>query len=166
MGLAIARTAGQSLAQTISDHLWVPMGAETEANVTVDPAGTPLADGGISASLRDFARFGQTMANDGIAGGRQVIPMAWVHDVRHGDHGRFDDQSREFMPNGRYRNMFWIRDRDRPVHLSLGIFGQFIYVDPEKELVVVRLSSWPDSLSDEHHSNTIRAIDAIAKELS
>ena len=65
------------------------------------------------------------------------------------------------MPNGRYRNMFWIRDQDQPIHLSLGIYGQFIYVSPNDELVIVCLSSWPDALNDELHSNTMRAIDAI-----
>lgn len=166
LGLVIARVTGLTLAQAISHHLWVPIGAATEADITVDPAGTAVASGGISASLRDFARFGQTMLDDGRTGGRQVIPEAWIRDVRHGPHGRFDDQSREFMPNGRYRNMFWIRDADRPAHLSLGVFGQFIYVDPEKRLVVVHLSSWPEFLSEERHSNTIRAIDAIAAEIA
>ncbi|NDW46061.1 serine hydrolase [Ruegeria sp. PrR005] len=166
LGVLIARVSGQSFARTVSEVLWAPMGAETGAYVTVDRNGTPLADGGICASLRDCARFGQTMLDGGRAGGRQVIPSAWIEDVRGGDHGRFDDQSREFMPNGRYRNMFWIRDVARPVHISLGIYGQVIYVDPEHELVVACQSSWPESLSDSRHSNTMRAIDAIAAALS
>lgn len=165
LGLAISRITGLTLAQAISAHVWAPMGAENDADITVDPAGTGLADGGVSATLRDFARFGQTMLDGGIAGGRQVIPRPWVDDVRSGAHGRFDNQSREFMPNGRYRNMFWIQDHDRTTHLSLGVFGQFIYVSPERDMVVAKLSSWPDFLSDEHHSNTMRAINAIAAEL-
>ena len=165
LGLMIERVSGMPLARTLSDLLWAPMGAEQDAYVSVDRDGTALADGGICATLRDTARFGQTMLDGGRAGGRQVIPAAWVEDVRHGDHGRFDDQSREFMPNGRYRNMFWIRDVARPVHISLGIYGQFIYADPDGELLVTCLSSWPEALSDSGHSNTMRAIDAIAAEL-
>jgi CubicO group peptidase (beta-lactamase class C family) len=161
LGVLIARVEGRSLASVMSDLLWAPMGAAHAAYVTVDRDGTALADGGICATLRDFARFGQTMLDNGRAGGVQVIPESWIEDVRAGDHGRFDDESREFMPNGRYRNMFWIRDAARPVHLSLGIYGQFIYVSPEDDLVVVCLSSWPDALSDALHSDTIRAIDAI-----
>ena len=141
------------------------MGAEAAAYVTVDRDGTALADGGICATLRDFARFGQTLLDDGQAGGRQVIPRTWIKDVRHGKHGRFDDESREFMPRGRYRNMFWIRDETQPIHICLGIYGQFIYVSPDQDLVVVCLSSWPEALSDERHSDTMRAIDAIAAEL-
>lgn len=165
LGLAIARATGQHLAQVVSEQLWAPMGAANDANLTVDSAGTPLADGGISATLRDFARFGQTMLDDGRVGDRQVIPKAWIDDVRHGDHGLFDNRGRGILPNGRYRNMFWIRDENGPVHISRGIFGQFIYVDPERALVVVQLASWPESLSDRRHADTMRAIDAIAAHL-
>ena len=165
LGVLIARVTGQTLAQAISDLLWSPMGAEAAAYVTVDREGTALADGGICATLRDFARFGQTMADDGRVGDRQVVPEAWVQDVRHGDHGRFDDECREFMPNGRYRNMFWIRDETKPIHFSLGIYGQFIYVSPQEGLVIVCLSSWPEARSDARHSNVVRAIDAIAAKI-
>lgn len=166
LGFAISRITGLTLAQAISKFIWVPMGAMYNASITVDANGTGLGDGGMCATLRDFARFGQTMLDDGIANGRQVIPAAWVDDVRNGAHGRFDGQSREFMPNGCYRNMFWIQDKAHQTHLCLGVFGQFIYVSPERDMVVAKLSSWPDFLSEEHHSNTMRAIDAIASELS
>ncbi|MBO6775140.1 MAG: serine hydrolase [Marinibacterium sp.] len=165
LGFTISRLTGLSLAEAISVFLWAPMGAENPACITVDPAGTGLGDGGMCATLRDYARFGQTMLDNGLANGRQVIPADWVADVRSGDHGRFDDQSREFMPNGRYRNMFWIQDADRMTHMSLGVFGQFIYVSPERDMVVVQLSSWPEFLSSERHSNTMRAINAIAAEI-
>ncbi len=165
LGFAISRLTGLSLAEAISVFLWAPMGAENPACITVDPAGTGLGDGGMCATLRDYARFGQTMLDNGLVDGRQVIPADWVADVRSGDHGRFDDQSREFMPNGRYRNMFWIQDADSMTHMSLGVFGQFIYVSPEWDMVVVQLSSWPEFLSPERHSNTMRAINAIAAEI-
>ena len=138
LGFAISRLTGLSLAEAISVFLWTPMGAENPACITVDPAGTGLGDGGMCATLRDYARFGQTMLDNGLVDGRQVIPADWVADVRSGDHGRFDDQSREFMPNGRYRNMFWIQDADSMTHMSLGVFGQFIYVSPERDMVVVQ----------------------------
>ncbi len=165
LGFVVSRVTGLTLAQAISHHIWAPMGAERNGCITVDAMGTGLGDGGMSATLRDYARFGQTMLNDGVANGRQVIPKAWVDDVRSGDHGRFDDQSREFMPNGRYRNMFWIQDADQQTHMCLGVFGQFIYVSPERDMVVAKLSSWPEFLSPEHHSNTMRAINAIAAEI-
>ena len=166
LGLAIERASGMNLNQAVSHLIWAPMGAEQDASFTVDPANTCLADGGMSASLRDFARFGQTMLDEGRVGERQVIPKSWIADVRAGSHGLFNEDLRAFLPNGCYRNKFWIRDQSQHTHMSLGVFGQFIYVSPEQGLVVAKLSSWPDFLSDEHHHNTMSAIDAIAAELS
>ena len=144
---AVERVTGQRLPQIISERLWQPLGCEEDANITVDSAGYGLACGGISASLRDLGRFALALLNDGMVEGRQVIPRAWVEDVRHGPHGLFDDAARVEFPNGSYRNQFWIEDRDRPRHLCLGIFGQMIYVAPDAGLVAVKLSPWPDFTS-------------------
>ncbi len=56
---AMERVTGKRLPQIISERLWVPMGAEEDANITVDSNGYGLACGGVSASLRDLARFGR-----------------------------------------------------------------------------------------------------------
>ena len=149
LGYLMERATGERLSDLVSNRLWAPMGAQEDGFFTVDRAGFPMADGGFNACLRDLARFGRLMLEDGRRDGRQIIPKSWIDDIRHGDHGLFDDAHRDFLPNGRYRNQFWIEDADRPAHLSLGIFGQHIYVDPDTGLVAVKLSSWPDFLSDE-----------------
>jgi CubicO group peptidase (beta-lactamase class C family) len=150
LGYAMERAAGQRLAALVSDRLWAPMGAERKAFFTVDRAGFALADGGLNACLREMARFGRLLLEDGRRDGRQIVPRAWIDDIRGGDHGLFDDHGREGFPDGRYRNQFWIPDRDRPAHLCLGIFGQHVHVDPDRGLVAVKLSSWPSFLSDDH----------------
>lgn len=165
LGFAISRVARRPLAEVISDRLWAPMGAEEDALATVDSAGAALADGGICATLRDFARFGQTMLDRGAANGRQVIPAAFVDDVRQGDHGLFNAEGREHMANGVYRNQFWIEDRDRATHLSLGVFGQMIHVSPEHDMVTVKLSTWPDFTNPARSADTLRAVHAIAAAL-
>ncbi|WP_317055517.1 serine hydrolase domain-containing protein [Roseovarius rhodophyticola] len=160
---AMERVTGQRLPQIVSDRLWKPMGAETEACFTVDTSGYALSCGGFNASLRDFARMGQAYLDDGRVGDRQVIPKAWVEDVRSGDHGLFNDISREALPNGRYRNQFWIEDADRMGHLSLGVFGQFIYVSPERGMVFVKLSTWPVFLDVDRKKDFLAACHAIAR---
>ena len=157
------RVTGRSLAQLISEELWSKIGAENDGFFTVDSAGYALADGGFNASLRDFARFGLLHLNGGRAGGEQVIPEAWIDDIRSGPHGMFNDDGREILPDGRYRNQFWIEDAGRKTVLALGVFGQMIYISPEYNLVAVKLSTWPDFLDTRHEVNTVRAIRAIAK---
>ncbi|MGB0505295.1 MAG: serine hydrolase domain-containing protein [Pikeienuella sp.] len=159
---AMERVTGQRLPQIISERLWAPLGAQEDANITVDSSGYGLACGGISASLRDFARFGLAMFNDGQVEGRQVIPKSWVDDVRSGDHGHFSGEGREYFKNGRYRNQFWIEDRDKMGHYCLGVFGQMIYVSPERGMVAVKFSTWPEFTSVEHNTNTINALHAVS----
>ncbi len=78
----IERAAGERLHELISRELWQPMGAEFDAEITVDRLGNPMADGGVSATLRDLARFGLLFLRRGRAGGRQVVPV--VVDRRYG----------------------------------------------------------------------------------
>ncbi|MEO0681121.1 MAG: serine hydrolase [Pseudomonadota bacterium] len=162
LGYAMERASGMRLADLISDRLWAPLGAERDAFFTVDRAGFALADGGFNATLRDFARFGRLCLEDGRRDGRQVIPRDWVEDVRGGAHGLTNGHVQEMLPGGRYRNQFWIEADGRPAHLSLGIFGQHIYVDPQIGLVAAKLSSWPDFVTREHLIDWLRAVKAVA----
>ena len=165
LAFCMERVAGKRLADLVSEELWVPMGAEENACFTIDSAGYALADGGFNACLRDYARLGLVYFNDGYWKGRRSVPAEWVADVRRGDHGLFNDEARTFLPNGQYRNQFWIEDADRESFLAQGVFGQMIYVSPEKEMVVAKLSTWPDFVNRDYTRNTLRAIDAIAAAL-
>ncbi|MEO1613479.1 MAG: serine hydrolase, partial [Pseudomonadota bacterium] len=165
MAHAMERVTGQRLPQIVSERLWAPLGAEEDACFTVDGAGYALSCGGFNASLRDFARFALAYLNDGQVEGRQVIPKAWVDDVRGGDHGHFNDYGRAYFPNGRYRNQFWIEDRDRMGHLCLGVFGQFVYVSPERNMAFVLFSTWPDFTNVDRNNDAVKAFHAIAREM-
>lgn len=160
---AMERVTGQRLPQIISQRLWAPMGAEEDASITVDSSGYGLACGGISACLRDFARFGLAMLNDGQVDGRQVIPKSWIEDTRNGGHGLFNDDGRNYFPNGAYRNQFWIEDQDKQGHLCLGVFGQCIYVSPERGMVAVKLSTWPEFSNADYLKETVTGFHAISR---
>jgi len=74
IGWVLEAATGQPLAELISEHVWQPMGAEFDANITVDKGGFVLADHGMSSTLRDLTRFGLLVLNDGTALGKEVIP--------------------------------------------------------------------------------------------
>lgn len=159
---AMERASGRRLPQLVSDELWSAIGTEEDGCFTVDSAGYALADGGFNASLRDMARFALLHLNGGVCDGRQIVPKAWIDDIRHGPHGLFDDHGRENFPNGRYRNQFWIEDTRRQTSLCLGVFGQMVFIAPEYDMVAVKFSTWPDFLNSEFTKNTLRALHAIA----
>ncbi len=158
LAFLLERVSGKRLPQLLSDELWQKMGAEESANFTLDPAGYGLASGGLNATLRDYARFGQLYLEQG--GG--IIPPGWVEATRNGNHAIFHEPYSVSLPQGAYHNQFWLED---PVSRSImcrGVFGQFIYVNFDHGLVAVKLSSWPDFLNTSYSIATLDAIHTIA----
>ncbi len=159
------RAAGKRLADLVSDELWQKLAPDEDAEFTVDRGGYALADGGFNACLRDFARFGLLHLNGGAVAGQQIVPPAFVANTRHGPHGLFNDAGRELLPNGCYRNQFWVEEQGRETLMALGVFGQMIYISPEYDMVAVKLSTWPEFMNKTHETNTLRALRAIASAL-
>jgi CubicO group peptidase (beta-lactamase class C family) len=148
----IERAAGSRLHQLIARELWQPMGAEFDAEITVDSRGNPMADGGICATLRDVARFGHLFLERGRTGDQVVVPEAWVEDTIRGapDGARaFDGADRPpgYPPGAHYRNCWWIRDPAAAFFHASGINGQNIFVHEPSRTVVAKLSTWPTALS-------------------
>jgi CubicO group peptidase (beta-lactamase class C family) len=161
LGFVLERATGRALADLIARELWTPMGAEEDAYITVDQAGFALADGGFNATLRDFARFALLLLRDGTLNGRQIVPAAWIQDIRFGTHGRPLGPDYAALPQGAYRNQFWIEDARRGTYMCLGIHGQYIYLDPVSDFAVVKLSTWPEALNDDHFTALLAATHAL-----
>jgi len=140
LGFCMERATGKRLAEIVSEVLWQPMGAEQGASFTVDLAGSALADGGFNACLRDYARLGLLYLENG--GG--VIPAPWVEATRNGNHAHFGPPYTASLPEGAYRNKWWIEDPRSRSLFARGVFGQSIYVSWDYRMVAVKLSSWPD----------------------
>jgi CubicO group peptidase (beta-lactamase class C family) len=165
LAYCMQRVSGTDLADLVSRELWQPMGAEESACFTIDAAGYPLADGGFNATLRDYARFGLVMASGGIGNGRKIVPCEWIADTLDCNADIFGAPYTDTLPDGAYRNQFWVRDHRKRVLMARGVFGQLIYISPADSLVVVKLSSWPEFLSAERSINAHAAIDAIVQTL-
>jgi hypothetical protein len=154
----------------MSQLLWGRLGAEFDANIGVDSVGTGMFDGGISAALRDLARFGTMILRDGTSlTGQQVVPASWVHDTVTGAADSRDAFAASpvdnGMPGGMYRNQFWIPYPSGAVLLCLGIHGQMIYINRPVRVVAAKLSSWPMPQDAWKLFSTLRAFDAVAAHL-
>jgi CubicO group peptidase (beta-lactamase class C family) len=159
LAFCMERVTGKSLAQIFSEELWQKMGAAQGASFTVDSCGFAIADGGFNACLRDYARFGQLILEQG--GG--IIPAQWLAATRVGIHGLFEGRYAETLPGGAYCNMFWIEGEPSRALLARGVFGQLIYINAETGVVAVKLSSWPEFVSPRFEIATIKAIHSIEK---
>lgn len=171
LGFVIAGATGRHPADVMSERLWQPMGAETDAHVGVDGVGEGMFDGGISASLRDLARFGSLFLRDGFAlDGVPVLPTWWVEDTVTGAPDSRDAfaaaSEPTLMPGGMYRNGFWFPRAGSDVFLALGIHGQMIYINRAARVVAAKLSTWTTPQDGMKLLSTIAAFDAAAWALS
>ena len=150
LGLILEAASGERLWDLISRYIWRPMGAESDAYITVDGRGAPRAAGGICVHLRDLARLGQVMCNGGQFNGNQIIPAEWVRDTS--THGSYEAWQKggfsNLLPAGRYRNQWYQTGNPEGVICAIGIHGQWIYSDSANEVVIVKQSSQPDPVND------------------
>lgn len=134
MAWVTARVTGRSLAQLLHERLWAPLGCEEDGYIIVDLDAMPMAGAGLSASLRDLARFGELMRREGEWNGNQLIPASVVRDVRRAT----------MLPSGySYRSQWWVTHDELGTFLAAGSHGQRLYVAPKAEMVVARFASHP-----------------------
>jgi CubicO group peptidase (beta-lactamase class C family) len=167
LAFVLERVSGTSLAELVSRELWQPMGAEEDGYFTVDPEGYALADGGFNATLRDYARFALLHLGHGTIAGRPIVPAAWIEDTIAGArHDLFQGDYRQVLPSGAYHNQFWVEGGCSRAYMARGVFGQFIYIDPEAEFAAVKLSSWPDFVNSTRSREALAAVKALREALS
>ena len=167
LSFAMQRAAATPLAELVGRELWAPMGAEEDACFTVDAAGYALGDGGFNATLRDYARFALLHLRGGEIDGRRVVPAEWIAQTRfEAEPALFGGVYHDVLPEGAYRNQFWIEDGKRRAYMARGVFGQLIYIDPEAEFAAVILSSWPEFVSTVRTRRALAAVRAIRESLS
>src|SRR3989454_7525192 len=142
------RATGARFADLVAKELWGPMGAEDDAEVTVDTHGNAMADGGISCTLRDLARFGLLLLRGGLRSGEQVIPREWINDTLTADPETVAafaaaPDAAEFPAGAYYRNQFWVVDPRGPIVMASGINGQTVLVHGPADVVIAKFSTWP-----------------------
>lgn len=162
----VKRASGQSMANLLSSMIWSKLGAESDAYFMVDSIGTESGGGGLNTTLRDLARFGEMMRNNGRANGQQVIPAAAVAEIaKGGDPAKFAKAGYKLLPNWSYKDMWWVTHNPNGAYMARGIYGQNIYVDPKAEMVIVRYASHPAAANAANDPVTLPAYAAIAAAL-
>jgi len=162
LGWAVENAANQRYAAYFEEQLWQPAGMEFDAAWILDgpeDLGREMAGGGLLASLRDYGRFGQMMADGGRANGRQIVSADWVKSATTPDrdaiqYGKLYDG----YPLG-YGYQWWLVDNGR--FEAVGVYGQFIFVAPEENVVIVKLSYWPEAWVDDMEYESYAFFDAV-----
>lgn len=144
LGLVLRNATGRSLSDYLYEKLWEPLGMEADAFWMVDCEGAEYAGGGISAVLRDDAKLGQLYLNQGVWNGVQLMAADWVRasvtpDAPHLMPGKRDTAA---SPLG-HGYQWWVIDNSG-AYSAIGIYNQFIYVDPAARIVAAKTSAFRD----------------------
>lgn len=189
LGWLLERARGRAFAELLVEHIWSPMGAERDAFVVCDPAGTPLMGGGLSATTRDLARIGlllndrsrEELDEDPPAGSARgtgastdagaatvtaPITPAVIGSMRGGgDRDAFARSHYAYLRGYSYRDQWWVTG-DRSLS-GWGIHGQLLWVDPDADVVIATHCGGPsasDARRDLEQDALCRAIVAASAE--
>lgn len=135
LGILVQRATHQSLAAYLSEHIWKPYGMASDAHWLKDECdGSDTGGSGLSATLADYARLGQFMLEGGRIDGKPVMASAWMRGAVTGQQ-RLDDPRHDY-------GYLWWTDSDGS-YAAMGIFGQMVYIDPARHLVIAQVAAWP-----------------------
>jgi CubicO group peptidase (beta-lactamase class C family) len=159
LGWVIERATGARYADLMSELVWKPAGAERSAYITVDRLGAPRCAGGMCVTLRDLARVGVWVLEQGMTERfeRDGEPSAWAA----GDLAPYYPG----LPM-RYRSFWYVVDGAAPLAFGMGIHGQNLFIDRVNDLVIAKLSSQAMPMDAARIGLTMRAISEVRKLLA
>lgn len=157
VGILVQKASGRSLADYLSEKIWQPFGMQQCAFwLTDECSGLNIGGSGLSASLRDYARIGLLMLQKGKIGNESIFDDEWLANA-HAPLQATDDRG------GGYGYLWW-RNSDSS-YLAIGIFGQMLYINPAKDLIIAQIAAWPKAGSKELSKERNAFINAVQKAL-
>ncbi len=134
IGVLVSEATGKPLADYLSEKIWAPYGMQQDASWLLGSTGTEISGCCIQAATRDMARFGQFIMDGAMIDGTSILPEGWIAaaTTKQADIG---------APGRGYGYQWWTYDDGS--YAAQGIFGQGIFIDPARKLVIASNSNWP-----------------------
>ena len=139
VGVLLSRATQKPLSVYLSEKIWVPAGMEQQATWILSKTGQEISGCCIQAATRDFARFGQFILNGAVVNGQSIVPEGWLTEATTARTGIN-------TPGRGYGYQWWTYDDG--TFAARGIFGQGIFIDPARQLVIASNANWGTSASD------------------
>ena len=168
LGIIIEKCTGKKYAHYFYEKLMKPLGAKDDAYVTLDRMGTSRAAGGICISASDIMSICEMVRTFGKNDqGAQVFPENWIKDILNSETDkRFNlDGHYDIFPEGLYRSKWYRPYTSQNIIFGLGIHGQWIWIDFDKELSIVCLSSEPNPIISNNIKQMSDVFNQITKQL-
>jgi CubicO group peptidase (beta-lactamase class C family) len=140
IGVLVSSATKKTLSAYLSEKLWAPFGMEQDASWLLGATGHEISGCCIQASTRDYARFGVFMLGGAKVNGASILPDDWIAPAT-------SKQADIGMPGKGYGYQWWTYDDGS--YAAQGIFGQGIFIDPKRNLVIASNSNWPKATDPE-----------------
>ena len=160
LGMLLARATGKSVSEYLTEKVWHPLGMESDGYWLVDDHNVELAFGGLNATARDYAKLGELYRLNGAWIGKQIVSEKWIQEATTPDAPHVMPGVNEDYPLG-YGYQWWIPESSEREFLAIGVYNQFIYVNPTRKMVIVKLSAFSDYATSLDES-AYREIETIA----
>ncbi|WP_460136818.1 serine hydrolase domain-containing protein [Pseudomonas sp. S1_E04] len=161
------RASGKACSQML-EAIWERLGCDRDGYFMADPWGRNVAGAGFSATLRDMARFGRLLANDGRHEGVELLSPQTVARIAAGSDPAIYAQNTEFAswtPGASYRSQWYVFNDHSQALMAGGIHGQYLFIDKPSGVVIVKQSSLTEAVGP-FDADSVRMLRAIADHLS
>jgi CubicO group peptidase (beta-lactamase class C family) len=169
LGAILEKATGKPLNVYMQEKMWTKIGPQSDAFFYRGKKQKEIcAAGCLNVTLRDYGRFGLMAMNGGTLNGNRVAPEAWIHESATPDADFLKPKPKgpQDQENFGYGYQWWIPYGNDGVFTALGIYGQTIYINPKRHVVIVQTSAWPEPDTDERWDETIKVMDAIAQQIA
>ncbi len=163
LAMVLEAATGKPIEQYLHEKLWQPLGMN-EGKWITDTHGNTIGFWGLNVQARDFAKLGQLYLQNGMWEGKQLLSDEWVKASTQPDPKRDDLQRGKIYGDWGYQNCWWLPKGSNDDFSAIGIWGQFIYVNREHNMVVVKFSADPDF--KKHEYKAMEIFRKIGKNLS
>ena len=136
IGVLVSSATQKNLSEYLSEKIWKPFGMQQDASWILGKTGHEISGCCVQAATRDFARLGLFILNEGIIDGKSIFPKGWLAEAT-------TKQEETLSPDYGYGYQWWtLKDGS---FVARGIFGQGIFIDPQRKLVIASNSNWPQA---------------------
>ena len=147
IGILVSKATGKPLAEYLSEKIWQPFGMQQHATWLLNEDGSEISGCCIQAAARDFARYGLFMLEGAMINGQRIVPEGWVEAATS------NQVKSEVARREGYGYQWWINEDG--MYEAGGIFGQGIFIDPKRNLIIASNSSWGSAMGyDEFDART------------
>ena len=136
LGLILSRALGtKTITDYMQERIWGPLGMEYDGAWSIDHPGDGLEKTWccVSATARDFAKIGRLYLQMGNWNGEQIVSPSWVEQSTRIDTSEGSDWT--------YQYQWWLVSEDSSAYMAIGHLGQYLYIDPEEQVIIVRLGT-------------------------